>query len=140
MTKKLFTNIHDEVWRQQYIWVHAKNGKEFLDMLETKVPNIRTISGEDGDGDTDGETMVIEIDGVKVICFWFNTEEPATIAHELLHCVFETMRNRDITLSEDSEESFCYLLSFLYSKVLVELKPKAKKAIDKPKKSVIIKK
>ena len=134
MTKKLFTNIHDEVWRQRYIWVHAKTGKEFLDTLETKCPKIREIAGDDGDVDTDGETMVLDINGVKVVCFWFNTEEPATIAHELLHCVFETMRNRDITLSEDSEESFCYLLSFLYTKVLEELKPKRKKIVDKPKK------
>lgn len=128
---KLFTNIHDEVWRQQYIWVHANNGKEFLDMLETKVPHIRSIAGEEGDADTDGETMVLDINGVKVICFWFNTEEHATISHELLHCVFETMRNRGITLSEDSEESFCYLLSFLYGKILEELnkmpKPRKKK-------------
>ena len=138
--KNSFIQIYDPMWRQQFLWVKASTGKEFLDMLETKVKNIREIAGEDGGADTDGESMTIEIEGTKVICFWFNTKEPATIVHELLHATFECLRDRDITLSEDSEETFCYLLSFLYGKILDELKPQRKKAIDKPKKSVIIKK
>ena len=139
MTKPIFTQIYDQTFRQTYLWVRAKSSKEFLEMLETKVPNIREITDEE-DSEADGESLTLQIDGTTVICFWFNIKEPSTTVHELLHAVFQTMRSRNITLSEDSEETFCYLLSFLYGKILDELKPQRKKSIDKPKKSVIIKK
>ena len=137
MTKPIFTQIYDQTFRQNFLWVRASTSKQFLDLLETKVPNIRSITDEE-DSEADGESLTLEIDGTKVICLWFNTRNHETIAHEVLHAVFETMRSRSITLSEDSEETFCYLLSFLYGKILETLaneRKLARKSIDKkPKK------
>ena len=137
MTKPLFTQIYDQTFRQNFLWVRARTSAEFLDILETKVANIREITDE-ADREADGESLTLEIDGTKVICLWFNTRNHETIAHEVLHAVFQTMRSRNITLSEDSEETFCYLLSFLYGKILETLANERKlsrKTIDKkPKK------
>ncbi len=140
MSKK-FTSIYDSVYRQEYCWVHATNSKEFMDMLEARVPNVRQVVEEDEeqDSDVDGETVVINIDGTAVICFWFNVANPETIVHELLHAIFACMRARNITLTEESEETFCYMLSFLYGKILEELRKEAKPTKTPRKKKVLTK-
>ena len=136
MSKQMFTQIYDQTFRQQYLWVRANSSAEFLEMLETKVHNVRELTDPE-DKEADGECLALTIDGASVMCFWFNIKEPSTIVHELLHCVFACMRSRNIHLSEDSEETFCYSLSFLYSKVLEILaseRKKARKPVDKAKK------
>lgn len=135
MTKPMFTQIYDKTFRQQYLWVRAKSSAEFLTMLETKVHNVKDLTDPE-DKEADGECLALTIDGSSVMCFWFNEKEPSTIVHELLHCVFACMRSRNINLSEDSEETFCYSLSFLYSSVLevfAEERKKARKPLTKKK-------
>lgn len=131
--KKYFTSIYEKLYRQEFLWVHARSSKEFMDILETKVSNIRDIIEADDELDEcDGETTVINVDGKDIIVFWFNVEEPEAIVHELLHSVFRCMKARGITLSDDSEETYCYMLSFLYGEILKEIKPK--KPLTKSKK------
>lgn len=133
MSKSKFFVIYDNVYRQEYCWVKVNSSAEFMDMLETKVPNVRDIIEDEDSDDVDGETVVLNIDGSDKICFWFNPENHETIAHELLHAVFACMRARNISLTEESEETFCYMLSFLYGEILKELKPKTTKTIKKKK-------
>ena len=44
--KTQFTQIYDQTFRQNFLWVRARTSAEFLDILETKVANIREITDE----------------------------------------------------------------------------------------------
>lgn len=120
MRKKHFTTIYEKVHRIEFCWVHAKNSQEFIDLLATKISNVRDIiTASEG---TDGETVSLNINGMNIIFFWFNPSEPTAIVHELLHAVIAGLKDRGINLAEESEETYCYLLSFLYGEVLEVLK------------------
>lgn len=127
------TRIHDPVHRQEYVWIHAHSAKQFDDYLKTAISNYsEVVEQTTDDEDCEGETIDLVIDGKLVIFFWFNKKDATAIVHELAHAMFKSMRSRGVTLSEESEESFCYLLSFLYSEVLKVL---CKKSLDKKQKS-----
>ena len=111
MRKKHFTTIYEKVHRIEFCWVHASNSQEFIDLLATKITNVwDIITASEG---TDGETVSLNINGMNIIFFWFNTSEHTAIVHELLHAVIAGLKDRGINLAEESEETYCYLLSFL---------------------------
>ncbi len=123
------TKIHDPIHRQDYQWVHAKNAQEFDAYLKSAISNYSEIVEQASDEEEcEGETLDLIIDGKLVIFFWFNKKDATAIVHELAHAVFKCMRSRGVVLSEESEESFCYLLSFLYAEVLKHI---YKKSLDK---------
>jgi len=119
---KKFIYITDKIFRQEYCWVRAKSSSEFDELMKTKVPNYTELVEIEEDKEYDGETVSLSVDNVNVIFFWFNEKDATAIVHELLHAVFICMRERGITLTEDSEESFCYVLSFLYEEILKNIK------------------
>jgi hypothetical protein len=124
---KKFFSIYDKVFRQEYCWVNASSSSEFDKLLRTKVADYdqQVELGADGeDDDTDGETISLKTDHGEVIFFWFNKKDATVIVHELLHAIFICMRSRGIALTEASEESFCYVLSYLYGEILKELNKK----------------
>lgn len=132
---KKTTSIYDKVYRQEYVWVHVKSADEFNAYLRTIIQNFDEVVDTSGDSEieeNDGETLDLIVEGKNVIYFWFDTKDATAIVHELAHAVFKCMRSRGVVLSEESEESFCYVLSFLYNEVLMEL-AKKKKVLDKQK-------
>jgi hypothetical protein len=128
------TTIYDKHYRQEFVWVHAKTAKEFSDYLRSKISNFDEVvdTSEDTDEEYEGETLNLTVDGAQIIFFWFKKSDPTAIVHELLHATFKCMRSRGITLSEESEEAFCYMQSYLYEEVLAVIN---KKSLDKKQKS-----
>ena len=125
--------IYEKTFRQEYCWVRAKNSSEFEAYLRTKISNYdQVVDTSDNSEEDDGETLSLVIDGRGVIFFWFNEEDITAIVHELLHAVCACMRSRGVTLTEDSEETFCYALSFL----MTEVDKVLKKPLTKKKKAV----
>jgi len=130
------TEIYDPIFKQLYVWVHANSGKEFDSYLRTIFGNYdELVDTSDDGGEDDGQTLDLVIDGKLTIFFWFNEKDATAIVHELAHAMFKSLRSRGVGLSEESEESYCYLLSFLYEEVLKELSPN-KKNLTKKKKQV----
>jgi hypothetical protein len=126
------TTITDNVYKQLYVWVHAKSSKEFNNYMRSIVDQYDVIVDTSDEEENDGETLDLLIDGRLVIYFWFNVKDATAIVHELAHATFKSLRSRGVILSAESEESYCYLLSFLYEEVLKELY--TKKPLTKHKK------
>lgn len=126
-------DIYEKLYRQHYCWVKVNSAKEFDDYLRSIISNLDAVLESHVDDECDGETVSLIVDGKEVIFFWFKKEDHTAIIHELLHAVFACMRSRGLTLTEASEESYCYLLSFLYSEVLKELVKAPKKKLTKGK-------
>lgn len=123
MSKAL--HITDNVYRQDYVWVKVESSEDFNEYMKTVVSNFNDFIDADEEGSScDGETICLQIEGKDVIFFWFKKDDITAQVHELLHAVFASMRSRGVVLTEESEETFCYVLSFLTGEVNKELHKK----------------
>ncbi len=52
---------------------------------------------------------------------WVKNYNVATLAHELLHFVFQNLKDRWIIYCSESEEIFCYLQEYFLRKILEEV-------------------
>lgn len=91
-----------------------------------------------------------EMNGNFGLCYWGNhdiirvrdyknnLEFQKTLIHEINHCVYHHLSQRNIYQSTETTETFSYLFEFLYGEVIEEINKTLKKIKTKTKKKPIV--
>ena len=119
-------HIFDPIYRQNYYFIPAENKQQFINICKKELK--MEIPKEEDDGDKSGGFKIIEKDHkcykcgknimetTKICVLWANT--PKNIIHESFHAISWTLRKRGISLTDESDEAFAYLLAFLTEQIL----------------------
>lgn len=98
----------DFVYSQEYCVIFAPTHEKFMELAEQetgfKVEACDFLAGEFHGLST--------LKGGSLALIW-SSDKASNLVHELFHACAWTLRNRGIHLSEDTEESYAYYLTFL---------------------------
>lgn len=66
---------------------------------------------------TDGGFFVFECMENKICVLWAKNGEQDLIVHEIMHAVSFVLREKGISLSDETDEIFAYLMQFLFKEI-----------------------
>lgn len=96
--------------------------RQFLDLLLKKkiARDIidRLEEEQDDEKATADQGYCYNSDGTNFV--WTAAQNPAVLAHELLHATFNILETVDITYNDDNQEIFTYMLQHLMQQMLRE--------------------
>lgn len=112
--KHKIIHIYDETFKQNYYILYGAPLKEYI----KNVKKYTNFIIEDKENYHTGKCEVYLVKGVRIIFVWTMKRKIPILAHELSHAVYFTLRDRQIKISDDSEEVYAYLLERLLREVL----------------------
>lgn len=107
-------HIYDPIFKQNYYFINCKTHKKYREIVKKELQ----LEIEEKKYPTDGGFQLIEKQGNPIALFWGDKNKPEIIAHECLHAISEVMRDKQIPLTYDTEEVYCYLLQWLMREIL----------------------
>lgn len=111
-------HIYNEIFRQNYYVSFGLSSKELQ-------KSVHKYIGKNWDCDIEkdncGKFMIYETKKTSIFWIWTKERDITVLAHELMHCVFYTLKNRPLPLTNDSQELYSYMLEWLFKRIL---KPK----------------
>ena len=110
---KKIKHIYDPVFRQNFWYVCAPSHKIFLEII--KMAGMPPSQHKEY---TEGEMAVYIKNAMPVITIWTKNKKPDILAHEICHAVSYSLRHKGLPLSDDTEETYCYLTQFLMKEIL----------------------
>ena len=100
------THIYDPVYMKNYYICIGVSNSKFRKIMKER------INLDFDKENSDGKFYVRKRKGQNVGIIW-SKDKSVTFIHECLHAVCWCMRDKDISLTFESEEAFTYLLQFL---------------------------
>jgi hypothetical protein len=122
MKKKLNKNIIwilDNVYMQEYLIIFAPTYKKFCEIIKKEI-NFSPRQGENDESVT-GEFNGLTNKGGSLGIIW-SSDKTINLVHEIYHACAWALRNRDIYLTEDTEESYAYYYTFLYRTIMEKVR------------------
>jgi hypothetical protein len=117
----------DPVYRQEYVIFFAPTYKKFCEIVKKEI-NFSPHQ-EEGDENVIGEFNGLTNKGGSLGVIW-SSDKTVNLMHELFHACAWTLRNRDIYLTPDSEETYAYYYTFLYRSVMEFVRANRRKYHD----------
>jgi hypothetical protein len=111
--------IFDETYRQEYLVVFAPNYKKFCEVVKKEIKFCP--KQEEGDENCTGEFTGLSNKHSSLGVIW-SSDKSVNLVHELLHACAWTLRNRDIFLTPDAEETYAYYYAYLYRTVMEKIR------------------
>lgn len=105
-------HIFDPIYRQNYYYFNCKTEKNYQKLLKMKFKIDRELK------DKDGGCEVYKQTGIDVCFIWSKGKDISVIAHEVFHAVHYVLERKGIKLSDETDESYAYLIQFLMKEIL----------------------
>ena len=126
MKKKLNKNVvwfFDEIYMQEYLIIFAPTHKKFCEISKAEC-KFSPEEVEAGSG-ISGEFHGLECKRSSLGLIW-SSDKSCNLIHELVHACAWTLRNRDIYLTPDAEETYAYYYTYLFRTIMEELRKRGK--------------
>jgi len=104
--------IFDPVFRQNFYYINADNHKKYKRIMKKELK-----VDIDCDKTTDGGFQVIDVKGNLVAVIWCSKKKPEIIVHECMHAVSWMHDYKGTKLCDETEETYCYSMQFLFGKI-----------------------
>ena len=104
---KHILHIYDFIYECNYYWIEAKDHAEYCKVMKRQFNLNIEVDPKDG------HFRVIEKHGIPIGVIWAKRNQPDSIAHECFHAASYFLRSRGVELSDESDEAFAYLMSYL---------------------------
>ena len=102
-------HIFDEVYTTNYYVSYGVPLRVFADAVFRILGTSISI-----DGSRDGHCIQFESpNNATIIWIWTKRKNISVLAHEAFHATHFTMRDKGMSLSDDSDEAYAYLLQML---------------------------
>lgn len=118
--------IHIDIYNADILLHIGYNKQLFKYMrangLASYIKDMKQLLGKD-EQITLGRTM--QLDSGQTIILFKRSPEPSLLAHEVFHAAYMILNRIGITLSEESDEAYAYLIQFITQKIcnVVTLSP-----------------
>lgn len=104
-----------EIFNSQVVVLIGHTQNEVLDWIKKNIdkPEHKSLALEamtNIPNNVRGRTVLLSGGGSII---WIIEQKNSTIVHELFHSTYHILKNREIPLSEDTEEVYAYLLEYL---------------------------
>ena len=106
-------HIFDPIFTQNFWYIEAKTHKQYAKIVKEKWD----IELPEKTG-TNGEMVPIEKKGQEIILIWTEKNDLKSIVHECMHATAYSLRRHGTELTDSSEETYCYLIAFLFKEIL----------------------
>lgn len=118
--------IHIDIYNAD-ILLHIGNNKQLLKYMRANglasyIKDMKQLLGKN-EQTTLGRTM--QLDNGQTIILFKRNPEPSLLAHEVFHAACMILNRIGITLSDESDEAYAYLIQFITQKIcnVVTLSP-----------------
>ena len=97
----------DNVYNQEYLVIFAPNHKKFREIVRKELNFCPHIEEEENESHITGEFNGLTNKGGSLGLIW-SSDKSLNLIHELMHACAWTLRNREIFLTPDAEETYAY--------------------------------
>lgn len=114
MKKKQNKNIiwfFDDVYTQEYLVIFAPTYKKYMQMLKEEI-GYKEPNEEEPNGIT-GEFKGLSTKRSSLAVIW-SSDKSNNLVHEIFHACAWVLKNRDIWLNPETEETYAYYYTFIY--------------------------
>ena len=112
--------VYNETYMQEYLVIFAPNYKKFCEITKSEIRFSPRQEEGDEDGHVTGEFIGLVNEHSSLGIIWAS-DKTVNLVHELFHACAWTLRNRDIELTQDTEETYAYYYAYLYRTIKEEL-------------------
>ena len=122
MKKKVNKNViwfFDEIYCQEYLVIFNPSHKKFCEIAKKETGFIPE-QVEDDSG-ISGEFHGLTNKNGSLGLIW-SSDKSSNLVHELMHACSWTLRNREIYLTPDTDETYAYYYTYLYRTVMERIR------------------
>ncbi len=118
MKKRKF-QVEEDIFRSNFIVFSGFDWKSIKKIIAEDYPDFAAeLPTDEEEKSTDALFhWQTNKDGKKLRILYFQDTKPQTIAHECLHATFNLLKDRGMTLTESSEETYTHFFERLFSAV-----------------------
>jgi hypothetical protein len=128
MSKKKFNKnviwLFDEIYMQEYLVIFAPTHKKFCELAKEACKFVPETVEEDSGISGEFHGLTCKCSSLGLI---WSSDKSYNLIHELVHACAWTLRNRDIHLTPDAEESYAYYYAYLYRTIMEEIRERRDK-------------
>jgi hypothetical protein len=110
MKKKNIIWFYDEIYRQEFLVIFTPTHRKFCELIKKETG----ICLEPEENEVTGCFHGMSNKKCGSLGLIWSSDKSLNLVHELMHACSWTLRNRDIYLTEESEESYAYYYTYLY--------------------------
>ena len=115
--------LFDEIYMQEYLVIFAPTHKKFCEIAKEECKfSPEPVDPHSG---ISGEFHGLECKRSSLGLLW-SSDKSCNLIHELMHACAWTLRNRDIYLTPDAEETYAYYYTYLFRSIMEELRKRGK--------------
>lgn len=105
----LIQHFYDDLFKDNYYVLLGVSRNKCVEIVKKELNVVIDLPGVN----ISGRTSFIHVDDTYVTLIWTKNKKPSIVAHEVFHAIEDNLRNRGISLGEDSCEVFAYAMEWL---------------------------